>query len=343
MSSPTMSPSNSAAETTPPKRFTRSGTPLSPLSEELFGDILDAEPNQFHHPDLIHWSNSDGEDTDGMQKPRLTSTDSAAAPILLSEDLFEDDSQRTSNPSASPPHSESTQVTDGVSNPTSFTAILSNAPRSLVATMTAPPIFPHPVFCHSLNTSVGQATGAEFGSGARTMIRRFKNHLSSDWMPACSESVFEALSKALHFFEVQVEFTFEEIASSVNNKSKGEQKLNRRDIELSRFFIPSALQGDKYIEIHPKDVCSELNPARGRLGQMENIVPQVMFTCGCMSPSDHLHTLPRTVTLLKNHLYQAPVVRRPPRTVSGEWLVSGHNKEWGLPLDQARIIWKAAL
>lgn len=64
---------------------TRAGTPLSPFMEELFGDILDAEPETYPIAglkDRDYWSDSEHEDEPKAKKPRVGSKESASLPAV---------------------------------------------------------------------------------------------------------------------------------------------------------------------------------------------------------------------------------------------------------------------
>jgi hypothetical protein len=335
-----------AEMTTPTNHPIRAGTPLSPRSEELFGDILDAEPTQLTYPGSYYWSDTDGEDTDITKKPGVTFYDPAATPNLPSEDLFEDESQRTTDPSVSPTPSQSIKAGANASNSISLstTLTLPHPHPMTLPNVGAPPIVrPQPVFCHLIYPSIGQASGADYGQGTIISIRQFKNQIFGDCVASPSENVFEALSQAYHFFEIRVELTIkEEVTATTGNEDKGKERANERHVELSRYFVPSALEENKYIEAHPKDVAAGLNPSRGRIGGIENLVPRVKYYCACVHPPNAFHALPRTVFLLKNHSFRASFLKRPPTALPAEWLLSGPGKEWGLTLDQAKVIWKAA-
>lgn len=329
-----------STEMAPENHSSRAGTPLSPLSEELFGDILDAELTRFAYPGYKYWSESEGEDTHRTKKPRITSYDPAATPNLL----FQDELQRTTDPSASATRLQSIKVRDNAPSSISFSTTVTLPHPIALPNVGAPPIVrPQPVFCHLIQSSMGQAAGADYGQGTIASIRQFKDQIFGDCVASPSENIFEALSQAHHFFEIRVELTLEEVTTTTGNEDKDKEKPNVRHVELSRYFVPSTLEENKYIEAHPKDVAAGLNPSRGRTGGMENLVPRVRYTCTCVQPPNAFHALQRTVFLLKNYSFRgAAFPKRLPTALPPEWLLSGPGKEWGLTLDQVKEKWKAA-
>ncbi|KAF8865808.1 hypothetical protein BDZ45DRAFT_683806 [Acephala macrosclerotiorum] len=167
-----------------------------------------------------------------------------------------------------------------------------------------------------------------------------QGHLKSQISTSHTEPVFEALSKAPYVFEVEM-YAIAYIKKDID----GRRIMERREVELSRYFLPMK---HGYLEIHAKDVCAGLNPVRERLGQMDGISPFLVYGCKCpreveinikTGTSDECHTSKRTVFLLKNRLIRGTFGGRRARVVTGEWLVGGVNKQWGMLLNDAKEIW----
>ncbi|KUJ19833.1 uncharacterized protein LY89DRAFT_666682 [Mollisia scopiformis] len=328
-----------------PDRSTRSGTPLSPLSEELFGDILDTEPgvNYILGPDS--WDELEEDECSPLvaltrlkasrrtaQKiatvpssdpPALQSTNSSPSSRFYSDPRS--GRVRTAAPATKINSDKSSSAKTGLSHgggKISSNKVLQGAKLFLS----------FPLFCS--RDQVMQNRGGYTGV-AVDLIKDFERHVNNVRAPIhLAEPIFTCLSQARHIFEV----TMDTITRLEVGDGTGKKKI-LKELVLARYFMPSAEHEDKYVEIHAKDV-GPTNPALAYVGATAKSIPRLTYTCACGKKSEELaHVSPRKITFLKNYRKGFTFTGQQAREVTGEWLVGGESREWGMPLRDAKVIW----
>lgn len=201
----------------------------------------------------------------------------------------------------------------------------------------------YPMFCSPTQKQL-KSGGSFGGDGGVHTIENFVDDIREDPLAlSTDETAFQALSKTPYFFEVRIDVSadFTKPASSPRAK----KRVAIKTVELVRYFVPSHVTENRYIEIHAKDVSAGLNPSVARMGKWDGKVPYATYCCDLNGSCSHSkaedgisHVTPRTITLLKNHLRGNTFARRVPKAVSGEWLVGGQSKEWGMSL--AEVVWQ---
>ncbi|CZR59256.1 uncharacterized protein PAC_09148 [Phialocephala subalpina] len=354
----------------PPPQWIRGHTPVSPLSEELFGDFLDGPPRMTPLPVDLCWIFDDTDDEEespsACRPPQLDTMDSdrrspSPPPEPLVEGISAAVSIRSSSPSMPSKHPLPTEEEGQVSEVHLDRSPLFCSTNQQIPMYGGPPgeaIDPQSFISQFMDHMVLVQTQSAFPGAllyniwapySYLVLHKFapfnvlqpQGHLKSQVSTSCTEPVFKAISKAPHVFEVTMDAIIH-----VKKDIDGRRIMERREVELSRYFIPSMTH--EYLEIHAKDICAGLNPVRERLGQMEGMSPFLVYGCQRSREveiklktrtSDECHTNKRTVYLLKNRLIRGKFPRRRARVVTGEWLVGGINKRWGMILTEAKEYW----
>ncbi|KAE8451871.1 hypothetical protein EG329_002712 [Mollisiaceae sp. DMI_Dod_QoI] len=305
-----------ATKSVPP---TRQGTPLSPLSEELFGDILDSKLPTVP----LRWFSDSSYSEEEIPEAKIPYARSRGLRPNTTPDVSFGDKSSTAANEADVFDSVELTPPNNVFPPGIITVGREDYHRSVL-------------FCSSSLVNLGHGGILATELGAQDTIAEFVIQITTKSKPLILKPIFEALSEARFIVEVKTTVRIN-LEKTVADQKQTEEK----DVELSRYFLPSRPHGNKYVEIHAKDVCDGLSPARADLGQMKHMSPYSILTCDCRKVNFGAHDpCLRTVTLLKNHLRRASFVGRLPRIVTGEWMVGGNTKQWGIPLEEAKAIWQ---